>query len=185
MPIFFYIDYQGAADMAIDAGMGRRGRVAAMQYANLQVARLFHRVKFPDRFKRNAKRRFRHQKRKRPYSRIKRELSSGREVTNQQGKVIIPAERVLKGGVVNVVRGGDTESKALNQRWFRSTVSGFTIRMSVPQYIVTRRRGGSPDMKRELSTITQQEAKALSKYWWRQYRKFIDANRVFNRVIVK
>lgn len=185
MPIFFFVNYQGAGDLAIKAQAGRRLRTAAMQFANFQVGKFWWRFVLKRHYERPAKRRYKHKRRKYLYSRIKQDLAQGQglSVDPQTGQVM--TERVKKSGVVDIVRSGDAESRTRSTGRVRSTANSWTVKMRAPRYIVQRRRGDYPDMKKELGTATVEEAKLLSKIWWRNYRKFLNANKVNQNITLR
>lgn len=185
MPIFFHVSYEGAADIAFKAGAGRRLRVAAMQYANYQVARYWHRFMLPGHFKRNAKRRYKHKRRRQRYSQIKQDMAHGIGLQTDPRTGQVTIDRVLKGGVVDIVRSGQSESRARKTRNFSSTATGWTVKMRVPKYLVQRRKGSFPDMKREIGTNTGEEARLLARIWWAAYRKFLNRNRVRQTSVIK
>jgi hypothetical protein len=178
MPMWFTATYAGTADFALDQTIGRRLRTTAMQYANYQVAAYWHRKILPRHFEKYNRRRYKHKKRKAPYSRIKRWMAQGQQFydpkTGQLEKV-----RVRKSGFVDVVRSGATERKAERSRTIRPTATGFTLRMRVPTYITQRRkRANYPNMKREISEITSREATDMAREWWKHYRIFLEAHKV-------
>ena len=185
MPVFFHVKYEGAADLALKAGVGRRGRVAGMQYANYQVARFWHRFMLPDHFKRNAKRRYKHKRRRQRYSQIKQDMAHGIGLQTDPRTGEVQIDKVLKGGVVDIVRSGESEKRARKTRNFSSTATSWTIRMRVPKYLVQRRKGSYPDMRREIGTNTGEEARLLARIWWKAYRKFLDRNKVRQELIIK
>lgn len=185
MPVFFHVSYQGAADLALKAGAGRRLRVAAMQYANYQVARFWHRYMLPKHFERNAKRRYKHKRRKQRYSQIKRDMANGIGLVTDPRTGEVQLDRVVKGGVVDIARSGDSESKSRKTRNFASTATSWTIRMRVPKYLVQRRKGSYPDMRREIGTNTGEEARLLARVWWAAYRKFLNRNKVRQTLVIK
>ena len=170
MPIFFNIDYRGVDIMAKHAGVAKKRQWDAVRDAMVMVAAYWHANTFPKHFTRGAKGRYRHKRRKRSYKRIKRELALGNKVWDkEQGKLVWI--RVVKGGLVDVAFRGPTETKARANRWISGTRNGFTLKMRVPRYITQRRRGSYPDMKRELSMITIEEARELKGVFWKYYRK--------------
>lgn len=177
MPIFFHVDYDGIALFAREMGVAKRARDEAIKYGMFRVAMYWHRFILPKHFERGAKRRYRHQQRKRRYSKIKEDFAAGIPFRGE-----LPS--VVKGGVVDIAFRGAAETKARGTKAITVTTSGFKLRMRVPRYIVMRRRGSYPNMKRELSTITREEARTLSKIFARDYVRYIKAQRVHQSTAV-
>lgn len=177
MAFYFHINYQGAADLAIDAGVSKRVRTAAMQYAYYQTGRFWHRFILPKHFTPTARQKYKYQRRKRRYEEIKRQMALGIPYvdprTGQQ-----ELYNVKKGGRADVVHEGYTEAMARVNRHITSTTVGFTVKVRVPRYVTMRRRRNYPDMRKEIGRITLEEGRILTKVWWHSYRKFLDANRV-------
>lgn len=170
MPIFFHVDYEGVELFASQAGISQRARDESIKYAMFRVAMFWHRFILPKHFERNAKRRYRHQARKRKYSKIKEDFAAGIPFHGE-----LPP--VVKSGVVDIAFQGRTERQARGSKAIRATKNGFTLRIPVPRYIVMRRRGSYPNMKRELSTITRDEARTMSRVFARDYMRYVKAKR--------
>lgn len=177
MPIFFNANYRGIAIFGKNQGTGKTIMNAAAKYANFRVAMFWHRMILPRHFEAGAKRKYRHKKRKRKYSAIKRLLAAKGEYTNPAtGKT--ETASVVKGGVIDIAFEGATERKSRATRAIRATRDGFVLKMRVPRYLLGRKRGDYPNMKRELSTITTQEAMLLGRVWWREAQRFLLNNKV-------
>jgi hypothetical protein len=175
VPIFFHVNYEGVSLLAFQQGLSRRSRDEAIKYAMFRVAMFWHRFILPKHFERGAKRRYKHQQRKRKYSRIKEDFARGIPYKGE-----LPT--VVKGGTVDIAFGGSTEGKARASKAIKVTTSGFKIRMRVPRYIVMRRRGNYPNMKAELSRITREEARALTKIFARDYIRYIRSQRISQQI---
>lgn len=175
MPIFLAVDLEGAGDLATTMGLGRRYRVAAMQYANYQVAKLWHRRYLKKHFTSHSRNKYGYQRRKRKYSRIKVDMAAGvpyRDPRTGEEEI----ERVVKGGRADIAHSGETEQKARSGSSIRTTAAGFTLRVRVPDYITRRQRGtkSQPNMKKEIERTTPEEAEELAKIWWAAYRRFLN-----------
>lgn len=177
MPIFFSVSYEGLAVFAKRRGVAVKTSNAAIRFANFAVANYWHQHILPRHFSRGNKRRYHHQRRKYVYSKIKRLKAQGRQYTDPQtGKT--EHEPVVKGGTVDLAYKGSSERKARSTRAIRVSKNGFVIKLVVPRYIVIRRRGNYPNMKREIQTTTLEESKEMRKVFWTAYRHFITSNRV-------
>ena len=177
MPIFFHVDYEGIATFSKRAGHGRAMHRAAVKYAMYKVAVFWHGVILPKHFQFGAKFAYKHQRRKRAYSRAKQELAAGATLYNPITHEVEKID-VVKGGKTDIAFRGISEDKAKRNKWITSNHGGFVIKMRVPRYIVQRRRGSYPNMKREISTITPDEAALMSKLFYRHYIRFLRQNRV-------
>lgn len=177
MPIFFNVHYQGIAVMSMREGISRKVSEAAIRFAMFAVADYWHTYIFPSHFQAGAKRKYRHTKRKKKYSEIKRAFAMGESYTDPRtGRT--ERHSVVKGGTVDIAFEGNTERKGRANRAIRVSRNGFRMKIIVPKYITMRRRGNYPDMKRELTSTTVEESVVLRRVFWQAYRKFIDANRV-------
>jgi len=177
MPIFFNANYNGVALLGGRYGQGKAIMDAAIKYGMYAVADYWHKNILPRHFERGARRRYKHQPRKRRYSEIKVKLARGGSVPDPvTGKPVFAA--VVKGGLVDIAFEGKTEEKSERNRTIRVTRNGFVLKMIVPNYIVQRRKTSYPNMKREISTITREEAMLLGRIFWRAAKQFLRANRV-------
>ncbi|TXH41659.1 MAG: hypothetical protein E6Q97_37115 [Desulfurellales bacterium] len=175
MPIFFNANYRGVAMLGGTYGLSRKIMDAAIKYGMFVVADYWHKKILPHHFERGARRRYKHQKRKKAYSEIKVKLAQGEGIPDPiTGQ--LEYHQVVKSGLVDIAFEGDTESKASRQRSIKATAGGFVLKMIVPKYIVMRRRRSYPDMRRELTYITTEEAMLLGRVFWRAARQFLRAN---------
>lgn len=177
MPIFFNANYNGVALLGGRYGLGKSIMEAAIKYGMYAVADYWHKKILPRHFERGAKRRYKHQPRKRRYSEIKVKLAHGGSVPDPVTGKPVFAE-VVKGGLVDIAFEGSTETKAERNRTIRVSRNGFVMKMIVPAYIVQRRKTSYPNMKRELSTVTVEEAMLLGRIFWRAAKQFLVANKV-------
>lgn len=181
MPVFFSVDYNMVGVIARRAGVAKRVQDEAIRFAMFQTARFWARHMLPKHFDKGANYRYRYQRRKRQYSELKRIMAN-------KGSIVDPRTgreeraRVIKGGTVDIVYGGDTERKAESNQMINVTTKGFTLKMRVPRYIVQRRRGSYPDMKREIAQSSVEEARQLRLVFWANCRRFIRRNKVYDTV---
>lgn len=177
MPIFFSVNYDMVGVLARRAGVSKRLQNEAIRFAMFQTARFWARHFLPLHFDRKARHRYRYQRRKRMYQELKQIMAAkGSIVDPRTGK----QERadVKKSGMVDIVYGGSTEKKAEGNQGINVTTKGFTIKLRVPRYVVQRRRGSYPNMKREIAQSSVEEARKLRLVFWANYRRFIRRNRV-------
>lgn len=177
MPIYFNANYRGVALFAGKRGIGQDVINEAIKFGMFQVAEAWHKRILPQHFQPGAKRKYKHKKRKKNYSEIKIKFAQGESirdpVTGQE-----ESHNVVKGGMVDIAFEGHTETKARRNFTVRVTKSGFALKMVVPKYILGRRRGDYPNMKKELSYITTEEAMWLGRVFLRAAIKFLKVNQV-------
>ena len=183
MPIFFNVDYRMVGVLARQNGVAKRVRDEAIRFGMFQVARFWARHYLPEHFNSRNRQKYRHKRRKPAYRRIKRLMYDGKTfidpLTGQ------PDSRdVIKKGSVDIVFTGKSEHKAEGNQGIRATTKGFVIKMRVPRYLVQRRRGSYPDMKKEIASSTTAEANILRKVFWANYRRFIRNHRNNTKVKV-
>lgn len=181
MPIFFNANYKGVAMLGGTFGLSRPIVNAAIKYGMFAVAEYWHKRILPLHFTRLARRKYKHQPRKRNYTDIKRKLAQGLGVPDPVTGIMQFAN-VVKGGLVDIAFEGATEDKSKATRAIRVTLSGFSLKFYVPRYILGRKRGDFPNMKRELSYITTEEAMFLGRVWWRAAYQFLRANLISHTV---
>lgn len=177
MPVFYHVNYKGVGVIARNAGVAKRIQREAVKYANFNVAIHWHMFMLPRHFEKRARQRYGYQKRGKQYSEIKRRLAAGGKVFDAKDKVFVRT-RVVKGGEVDLAFGGAAERKSEKNFRVSATYSGFTLKMRVPKYIVMRRRGSYPNMKREIGMTTAKEGRVLKQVFMQHYQNFIDANKV-------
>lgn len=175
MPIFFNANYSGVAAFE-KLGAGSQTMESAIRYGMFAVAQFWHENILPNHFERGANRKYKHKRRKKKYSAIKRKFALGETIINPEtGQA--ESHSVVKGGVVDIAFEGHTERKAEESHSIRVTRNGFVLKMRVPRYILGRRRGDYPNMRKELSYITTEEAMLLGRVWWQHAKKFLTSNR--------
>lgn len=177
MPIYFNANYRGVALFAGRRGIGQDVINEAIKFGMFQVAEAWHKRILPQHFQRGAGRKYKHKKRKKKYSEIKIKFAQGDSIIDP-----VTGEReshnVVKGGMVDIAFEGHTETKARRNFTVRVTKNGFSLKMVVPKYILGRRRGDFPNMKKELSYITTEESMWLGRVFIRAAIKFLKVNQV-------
>lgn len=172
MPVFINADYEGwfAAFAKGRGGKGftRQGKRILLREANRKTVDFWHRRFIPRHFDSLARHRYHYQQRKRKYRAIKRELAAGGEVWVNGKK--LEKEVVIKGGRVDIVRSGKTESMAEAQTPIRATASSAKTRVLVPSYVV-RRIAGTPNQVREIQKTTKAERQKLTVVWKAQFAR--------------
>ncbi len=125
----------------------------------------WHQEFLPFHFTRQATTRYKYQKRKKPYSAIKRRLGMGQGAVDGNGVPIRGRDAVVrKGGLVDNVRGGNTERMARAGYLLKTSGKRAVLTMMVPRYISMRRRDPSkPNMGAEITTIVRNERVPLVK----------------------
>lgn len=180
MPIFFNANYKGVAMLGGTFGLSKPIVDAAIKYGMFAVAEYWHKKILPLHFTRGARRKYKHQPRKRNYSAIKIKLARGEGVPDPvTGQ--LEFRNVVKGGLVDIAFEGATESKSKGTRAIRVTLNGFSLKFYVPRYILGRKTN-FPNMKRELSYITTEEAMFLGRVWWRAAYQFLRANLISHTI---
>ncbi len=174
MPLFFFLDYSGFDAMAFDRQISKRKMNGYIRTAMFDTADFWHRSILLRHFTKNARHRYGYQKRKRGYSEIKRKFAKGLTVRGER-------HRVVKNGVADLAFEGDSERKSRRFAAIRGLTTGFTIKMTVPKYLVQRRRNSYPDMKREVGTATITEGREMTAVAMASFKRSMKRNRVRRR----
>lgn len=166
--VFLNVDYEGwfaeIAQRRGGLGVSRPAKRVLLTDSNRKVIEYWHNKVIPRHFETSARYRYHYQKRKPPYVAIKKALARGERVIAKGRQ--LPAEKVVKGGQVDVVRAGSTERKAEAPAPIRSTENKAVVRLKVPRYAGDRRnRTGRPNMGREIKTITNREKQTMVRVW--------------------
>lgn len=117
-----------------------------------EVARTWHSDMLPDHFTTEAKRKYRHRDRSKPYRERKKKLA-------MRGKV-------QGGGVIdNVFTGRSRDSLINNVGIIRAFENRVTVKMQGPDYLKFNFRASrnQPNKPREITTVTEAERKQLAK----------------------
>lgn len=181
MPIYFNANYRGVGLFASRRGVAQETLNLAIKFGMATVAEAWHKRILPQHFQRGASRKYKHKKRKKAYSEIKVKFAKGESIrdpaTGRQ-----EFHNVVKGGMVDIAFEGRTEIKARSGYTIRATKNGFSLKMTVPKYILGRRRGDYPNMRKELSYITTEEAMWLGRVFLRSAIKFIKVNQIHEQI---
>lgn len=158
MPVNIMINYDGFAALMAERNLTVRGARLLQRHAMRDVGEYWHRHLLPRHFRVDAKKKYKHQPRKKPYSKIKRLLAEGKTITIN-GETI--NDKVIKGGRADIVRSGKAERRAKRGRVIRAGIKTCTVAVRVPSYVAMRRRGPYPDMRNELLQTTAGEVSAM------------------------
>lgn len=143
-------------------GTAAFGRAARQSYGDALI--FWYDNILPLHFVKGAERRYAHQKRKKPYLKLKRRLAKGEPTRGRHGDLIRGRHaRVIKGGEVDIVRSGQTERMATRGVYYVVTQPRYGIlTFNVPHYITQRSRTGRPRQDQELKTVTPGEIQRIS-----------------------
>ena len=114
-------------------------------------------VMLPRHFKRNAKDRYGHQKRSEKYQTRKEAAAAGRQTIKNKAGQRIP---VVKGGTVDLVLSGDSETAIKQTARVRGFPKRATVDMLAPKYFGIKFKS-RPNMIDELTTVRKQEETKL------------------------
>jgi len=166
MSLFINADYKGwfAVMAAHSGGLGftREGKRTLLREANRTVVEIWHRKFIRKHFQSAARSRYHYQQRKPKYRGIKMRIAAGEKVFIR-GKELEP-EVIRKGGRVDIVRSGETESRANLQTGIVATAGQAVKNVMVPNY-VTKTGVGQPNQALELVTLTRAEKAYLTTAW--------------------
>lgn len=150
------------------------GRAARQSYG--VALAYWHEVVLPRHFAKNTQQKYGYRRRKAPYRRIKRRLAQGLPVRGRYGHRIRGREaRVIKGGLVSIVRSGQTERQARAASNIRTTPSEGVLTMRVPHYITQRSKMDRPKQGQEITTVPEGEVREVSRVAHREFFRELHA----------
>lgn len=173
MAFFFIGEWRGIAALIDERRLTRDGARLFLSRAMKDTGQFWHSVVLPRHFQRNAKRRYQYQQRKRKYSAIKKRLAEGEDVYIH-GELL--DEEVIEGGVVDIVRGGYTQSRSKTRPTIVAGPRTATIKFKVPRYISRRRRGSQPNMGRELKTLSTLDRVGMTDVMQHSFVRYVKAH---------
>lgn len=168
----FYVslDYTGWFAEIAQRGQSfsTRAKNRILTQSNRTVVEYWHRKIIPQHFEPSARSRYHYQQRKSSYRAIKRQLAAGEPVYVRG--VQLPAETIIKGGTVDVVRGGSAERQA--EQWvpIAATPAKAVARLRVPHYVKeTQRNNGRPHLASEIKRLTHDDKRRMTRVWSKSF----------------
>lgn len=164
--VYINADYSGffaeIANQRGGYGLSRRAKRLVLTEANRTCVLHWHNHIIPKHFESHAKFKYSHKPRKKITEIIKQKLAAGQTAFFGGEKI---TDRVEKGGRVDLVRTGRTETQSEASAPIRATPTKAEVILRVPRYILYAQKNGRIRLAAEITALTDSDKAVLTEVW--------------------